>query len=295
MSAADPGKAVALLARAGDARDRLRQALDQAGARVVLEEDPGMLDAATLAAAQPQAVLVALEPTVEDALVVLEPALEAPGLLVIFDEAELAARRDGWEAQRWVRHLAAKLHGHADVLPPGCEQEDVVDLQPGRPITPQQLHALDPFEAHLQEAAARADDLPQDRPGEAPEQAPAVAELQAEATLATTLPAAHEWALAEDAQPAARTAVAQQAPPAATSFANLELVALEEERPALVGVVLVLAGVGGAGGGCAGLAAGPDRLAWLAGAAGEVRQSGRLAGGCGRAWQPRDRAQGAGR
>ena len=36
MSAADPGKAVALLARAGDARDRLRQALDQAGARVVL-------------------------------------------------------------------------------------------------------------------------------------------------------------------------------------------------------------------------------------------------------------------
>ena len=245
MSAADPGKAVALLARAGDARDRLRQALDQAGARVVLEEDPGMLDAATLAAAQPQAVLVALEPTVEDALVVLEPALEAPGLLVIFDEAELAARRDGWEAQRWVRHLAAKLHGHADVLPPGCEQDDVVDLQPGRPITPQQLHAMDPFEAHLQEAAARADDLPQDRPGEAPEQAPAVAELQAEATLATTLPAAHEWALAEDAQPAARTAVAQQAPPAATSFANLELVALEEERPAVVGVVLVLAGVGG--------------------------------------------------
>ena len=155
MSAADPGKAVALLARAGDARDRLRQALDQAGARVVLEEDPGMLDAATLAAAQPQAVLVALEPTVEDALVVLEPALEAPGLLVIFDEAELAARRDGWEAQRWVRHLAAKLHGHADVLPPGCEQDDVVDLQPGRPITPQQLHAMDPFEAHLQEAAAR--------------------------------------------------------------------------------------------------------------------------------------------
>ena len=81
MSAADPGKAVALLARAGDARDRLRQALDQAGARVVLEEDPGMLAAATLAAAQLQAVLVALEPTVEDALMVLGlPAVRAMAL-----------------------------------------------------------------------------------------------------------------------------------------------------------------------------------------------------------------------
>src|SRR5690606_35105115 len=106
---ADERKAVALLARAGQARERLREALDAAGARVVLEEDPTVLDAATFAAAAPQAALVALEPAVEDALVALEPALEAPGLLVIFDEADLAARRDGWEAQRWIRHLAAKL------------------------------------------------------------------------------------------------------------------------------------------------------------------------------------------
>ena len=168
MSAADPAKPVALLARAGAARDRLREALDAAGARVVLEEDPVALDAGALAAAAPQAVLVALEPAVEDALAELEPALEAPGLLVIFDEAELAARRDGWEAQRWIRHLAAKLHGHGQVLPPGCEEEMVVDLQPGRPTTPQQLHAEDPFDAYLNEAAALAGRLPQDRPGDAP-------------------------------------------------------------------------------------------------------------------------------
>ena len=109
MSVADARKPVALLARAGAARDRLREALDAAGAQVVLEEDPTVLDAGTLAAAGPQAVLVALEPAVEDALVALEPVLESPGLLVVFDEADLAARRDGWEAQRWIRHLAAKV------------------------------------------------------------------------------------------------------------------------------------------------------------------------------------------
>jgi len=43
---------------------------------------------------------------------------------VIFDEAELAAGREGWDAARWVRHLAAKLGRRDDVLPPGAEPED---------------------------------------------------------------------------------------------------------------------------------------------------------------------------
>jgi len=254
---ADSGKSVALLARAGEARDRLRQALDTAGARVVLEEDPTALDLGSFAAAAPQAVLVALEPAIEDALVALEPALEAPGLLVIFDEAELAARRDGWEAQRWIRHLAAKLHGHADVLPPGCEQELSDELTPGRPTTPQQLHAEDRFDSYLAEAAAVADGLPQEHLGEAPppgleellrssatrEQAPAE---PAQEEAPSPLPSAHEWALAEDdaiARPAPRAVPAP--PPQDIDYSTLELVALEEEKPPLVGVVLVMAGVGG--------------------------------------------------
>ncbi len=89
MHAADSRKSVALLARAGAARDRLREALDAAGGQLVLEEDPTALDAATLAAASPQAVLVALEPAVEDALVAWSPCSRRLGLLVIFDEADL--------------------------------------------------------------------------------------------------------------------------------------------------------------------------------------------------------------
>ena len=247
MSVDDARKPVALLARAGAARERLREALEAAGARLVLEADPSAIDAGTLAAAAPQAVLVALEPAVEDALVALEPALEAPGLLVVFDEADLAARRDGWEAQRWIRHLAAKLHGHDDVLPPGREQDVLIDLQPGHPATPQQLHAEAPFETHLVEAAALAAELPQDRPGEP---------VPEPVTLVTP---AHDWSLADDdtlvaAAPVAAAAAVPPPLPPLPDFSRLELVALETATPAtpaapvqakVAGAVLVIAGVGG--------------------------------------------------
>ena len=118
----NPLPLVALLARVGPARERLREALAQAGATVVLEEDPNSVDLETLGGADAGAVLIALEPAIEDALERLDPVLASPSLTVIFDEAELAARREGWEAQRWARHLVAKLHGHQDVLPPGAEQ-----------------------------------------------------------------------------------------------------------------------------------------------------------------------------
>lgn len=35
----------------------------------------------------------------------------------MFEDAEVAAKREGWEAARWARHLGAKLYGHGDVLP----------------------------------------------------------------------------------------------------------------------------------------------------------------------------------
>ncbi len=115
------GRRVALLARPGLACDRLRVALADAGAQVVLEADPLTLDPAALDAAHAQVVMVALDTQTEEALERFEVALQAPGIEVIFEEAELAAKREGWEAARWVRHLAAKLHRHGDVLPPGAQ------------------------------------------------------------------------------------------------------------------------------------------------------------------------------
>jgi len=150
---------VALLARAGAAREQLRAALHEAGAEIVLEDDPNAIDGRTLGDASPQVVLVALEAAIEDSLSRFDAVLHDPAVAVIFDEAELAARREGWEAKRWARHLAAKLNGHADVLPPGGEIDDS-HPEPGLPRTPAQIHAHADIEPHLQEAQDVAFELP---------------------------------------------------------------------------------------------------------------------------------------
>ncbi|MEG3191156.1 chemotaxis protein CheB [Lysobacter sp. D1-1-M9] len=111
---------VALLARPGPASDRLGEALAAAGVIRVLHADPTQLDTPELLAAEPQVVLVALDAATEDVLERFDAVLGDPAIDVIYEEADLAAARDGWDAARWMRHLVAKLQGHADVLPPGA-------------------------------------------------------------------------------------------------------------------------------------------------------------------------------
>ena len=161
VSEAQAAPAVALLARPGAARERLREALSHADVQLVLEDDPNGLEPQLLQDARPQFVVIALEAAIEDALERLEAVLSAPGLTLVFDEAELAARRDGWEAQRWGRHLAAKLHGHQQVLPPGAEDEPALQLEPGHPAPPPapREEALQP---HLDQALSWADEVPAD-------------------------------------------------------------------------------------------------------------------------------------
>ncbi|MGH8032035.1 MAG: chemotaxis protein CheB [Luteimonas sp.] len=121
----------ALLARPGAACDRLGAALRDAGAEVVLVGDPRALDPDALRVCAPQAVLVALEPAIEDSLDRFDGVLNDPSVTVIFDEADLAAQRVGWDAARWGRHLAAKLNGHLDVLPPAAERDGQWPPSPG--------------------------------------------------------------------------------------------------------------------------------------------------------------------
>jgi chemosensory pili system protein ChpB (putative protein-glutamate methylesterase) len=154
---------VALLARPGKAADNLADALRQAGAELVLVADPNGLDEAGLLASQPQAVLVALEPGIEQAIDRLDSVLSSPELTVIFDEADLAAHRAGWDAARWVRHLSAKLHRHQRVLPPGGEADlEEWHPSPGQLPKPSADFAGLDFDAFAQEAAVRADAVPVD-------------------------------------------------------------------------------------------------------------------------------------
>lgn len=153
---------VALLAREGAARDRLRDAVAAAGGRVVLEDDPNTLDAAALESSGTEVVLVALEPAVEDALERLDTVLESPRYTLMFEEADIIAKREGWESQRWIRHLAAKLQGHDNVLPPGPEDDAALQPEPGMPVRPAELHVDAPLQFHLDEAQEAADTVPAD-------------------------------------------------------------------------------------------------------------------------------------
>src|SRR4249919_2982898 len=153
---------VALLARPGEACERLRSALQEAGGEVVLEADPATIEPGALAQAHVQTVLIALDPAVEDALEKFDDVLADPTLAVIFDEAELAARREGWDAARWVRHLSAKLNRHADVLPPGREPETDALPVPGRPEAPASRHVDADIATFAAEADAIAADVPRE-------------------------------------------------------------------------------------------------------------------------------------
>lgn len=153
---------VVLLAREGEARDRLGEALAQAGAEVALVADPVSADPGEAVASKPQAVLVALEPAIEDALERYDALLSDPGIAVIFEEAELAAQRTGWDAARWVRHLAAKLHRHDDVLPPGADAGDDFQPSPGPLPPPRDATGLD-IATFTDEAQQLADEVPRDQ------------------------------------------------------------------------------------------------------------------------------------
>lgn len=285
VSETHPAPAVALLARPGAARERLREALAHADVQLVLEDDPNGLEPQALQAADPQFVVIALEAAIEDALERLEAVLSAPGLTLVFDEAELAARRDGWEAQRWGRHLAAKLHGHQQVLPPGAEEEPSLQLEPGHPApapAPQE-EALRP---HLEQALSWADDVPADDLYSPPadlhepialEQAlaalqpvvpepldpPSAPQALAEPAAPATPPVSFDhtaWSLVEESieAPVSAEAVASVvAPQPSFDTDHLSLVDLDAAAPAgaRAASLLVLAGIGG-----------PDALRRLLGA-----------------------------
>lgn len=147
---------VALLARPGDARDQLRRALAELGAQLVAEGDPAELDPGTVAGEKPSVVLVSLEPAVEESLSRFDDLLAAPGVEVMYDDAEVTRQLDGWDLARWARHLAAKLVG-GDLLPPppgGADHLPEVDLspEPGAPPTPAQEMAHEKLEDYAAES-----------------------------------------------------------------------------------------------------------------------------------------------
>ncbi len=157
---------VALLARAGIAREQLRRALAEAGATLVAEGDPAELDPDALVALSPTLVLVGIEPAVETALERFDSLFDTPGIEVMFDDAEVTNGLNGWDLNRWARHLVGKLVG-TDLLPPSPPERPVGDdfdmtPEPGVPRSPAELMDHARLEDYTLDTRELADNVPTD-------------------------------------------------------------------------------------------------------------------------------------
>lgn len=155
---------VALLARPGNAREQLHRALTELGAVLVAEGDPAELDPGTVSGHKPSLVLVSLEPAIEASLDRFDALLATPGVEVMYDDAEVTRQLDGWDLNRWARHLAAKLLG-TELLPPvpgGADQVPNLDLtpRPGAVPTPAQEMADARLEDYTRDTHGLADGVP---------------------------------------------------------------------------------------------------------------------------------------
>ncbi len=162
---------VALLARAGAARDQLHRALEEVGALIVAEGDPGELDPKDVSEKLPKVFLVSLEPATEKSIERFDSLFEAEGIEVMFDDAEVTGKLDGWDLNRWARHLAGKLTGSATLppVPAGApaigefvehEHDAGTLLQPGLPTTPAEQMASAKLEDYTFESPELAEWVP---------------------------------------------------------------------------------------------------------------------------------------
>ena len=161
---ADAGVRVALLAKAGESRNQLRTALQDLGANLVCEGDPSELNPSAVSELNPKVMVVSLEPSVEAALDKFDDLLSSSNIEVVYDDAEVTGQLNGWDLNRWARHLAAKIIG-SDLMPPvpagsAMAAHDEWQPQPGAPETPAEAMADAKLEDYLHATQSLATDVP---------------------------------------------------------------------------------------------------------------------------------------
>ena len=205
-------RAVALLGRDDGARAQLRQSLEALGASIVFEGEAAGTAAGQLLERAPRVVIVNLADGGDDELDHLQQVFDAPEISVVFNESDVSSRLQGWDLARWARHLAAKVLGDGDTMPPpppGAEQLPQHNLMPspGAPPTPAQMAPQRAIEEFVLEAEDRVDALPEDflpmAPVPPPSQQRTPLALEPEATLEVDAGALNDALLQREAAPEA--------------------------------------------------------------------------------------------
>lgn len=158
---------VALLGRDDGARQQLRQALEELGAAVAFEGEPASVSGSSVLDVAPNVVIVNLEEGAEDDLDHLQALFDDPSINVVFNEAGVSRSLEGWDLARWARHLAAKVLGNDNTMPPPPEGAELLqprDLMPtpGAVPTPAQLAPEQSMDSFRDEAADVSDAVPAD-------------------------------------------------------------------------------------------------------------------------------------
>lgn len=131
------GLPIALLSSSQGLHGHLKAALAEVGARVVYDAATAQFDRAALDASGARVVVVNLDPDADDDATPLDELLADASLHVVFNDAEVSSRLQGWDQARWARHLAAKILGAGEINPPRPAGAEAVPVRV-KPQSPEQ-------------------------------------------------------------------------------------------------------------------------------------------------------------
>ena len=127
--------AVALLYETRGRGEHLRETLNALGAPIVYEADTHAFDRDALVQSQANVVVVNLDNQDDPALDDVCALLDDSRYRVVFNDGDVSSGLTGWDHARWMRHLASKVLGAADIDPPRPLDAEPVPPAP-RTLTP---------------------------------------------------------------------------------------------------------------------------------------------------------------
>lgn len=110
--------AVGLVHPPGDQHGHLRDALRDLGANIVYEAETVRFDRSALEQSGAQVVIVNLDPDNDEQIDAIDDLIVDEEIKVVFNDGEVSSRLTGFDLARWARHLAAKIIGDVELLPP---------------------------------------------------------------------------------------------------------------------------------------------------------------------------------